>query len=163
MEPLSEFLALPEGTELVGIVRLLAAALLGGLVGYEREITQKSAGLRTHMLVSMGAALFVIAGVQGHMGIAEVSRVYQGLIAGIGFLGAGAIVRRSNGTSVKGLTTAASIWIACAIGAAAGSGHLWLPLSAGVLAWIVLGPLQGLEERMKPNGADGDPHEDEEA
>lgn len=151
MEPISWFFELPEAADvLTGVARLVAAAFLGALVGFQREITHKSAGLRTHMLVSMGAALFVLAGVQGNMGVNEVSRIYQGLIAGIGFLGAGAIVRRSDADAVKGLTTAASIWIACAIGAAAGSGRIWLPATAALLAWLILGPLQRVEDRLRP-------------
>src|SRR5260370_6093721 len=90
-----EFSSLPDAAEVTRVmVRLLLAALLGGIVGYEREHKGKAAGLRTHMLVAMGAALFVLVPERGGMGIADMSRVIQGVVAGVGFLGAGAIIKR---------------------------------------------------------------------
>ncbi|GGK04092.1 MgtC/SapB family protein [Pseudomonas matsuisoli] len=105
------------------LMRLVIAALLGGLLGYQREQSGKAAGVRTHMLVAVGAALLVIAPEQlGHGGDA-LSRVIQGIVTGIGFLGAGTIIKGSSVGDVKGLTTAAGIWLTAAIGVAAGLGH----------------------------------------
>ena len=104
-------------------VRLLLAAVLGGLQGIEREQHGKDAGVRTHMLVAMGAALFVLVSQQSGMPNADLSRVVQGVIAGVGFLGAGAILKLDGEERVKGLTTAAGIWLTAAIGVAAGMGR----------------------------------------
>jgi len=103
-------------------LRLLIAIVLGALLGYERETTGASAGLRTHMLVSLGSALFVLVPLQAGMAIEDLSRVLQGVAAGIGFLGAGAILKLTNEQAVRGLTTAAGIWLTCAVGVAAGMG-----------------------------------------
>ena len=96
--------------------RLLIATILGGLLGYERERKRKAAGLRTHMLVALGAALLVLVPVQAGMSLEDISRVIQGLVTGIGFLGAGTILKGSSVENVKGLTTAAGIWLTAAIG-----------------------------------------------
>jgi len=115
-----EFADLPSVAEVVRVtMRLLMAAILGGILGYEREQQGKNAGLRTHMLVSAGAALFVLVPQQAGMSEESISRVVQGLLAGIGFLGAGSIIKMSEKEQVKGLTTAASIWATAAIGIAA--------------------------------------------
>ncbi|MGV3742897.1 MAG: MgtC/SapB family protein [Burkholderiaceae bacterium] len=103
-------------------LRLLIAIVLGALLGYERESTGASAGLRTHMLVSLGSALFVLVPLQAGMAIEDLSRVLQGVAAGIGFLGAGAILKLTDEKAVRGLTTAAGIWLTCAVGVAAGMG-----------------------------------------
>ena len=91
-------------------LRLTLAAWLGGMLGYERELKERNAGVRTHMLVAVGAALFVIGPLQSGMEIADLSRVLQGIVQGIGFLGAGAIIVRTAERKIQGLTTAASIW-----------------------------------------------------
>jgi putative Mg2+ transporter-C (MgtC) family protein len=104
-------------------LRMLVAVVLGGLLGYERESIGASAGLRTHMLVSLGSALFVLIPLEAGMNIADVSRVLQGVTAGIGFLGAGAILKLKDENDIKGLTTAASVWLTAAIGVAAGMGR----------------------------------------
>ena len=118
----SEFSDLPDAGQVTRILlRLMLAALLGGLLGMEREQKGKAAGVRTHMLVAMGAALFVLLSQQSGMAHADVSRVVQGIIAGIGFLGAGTILKDEE--KVKGLTTAAGIWLTAAIGVAAGMGR----------------------------------------
>jgi putative Mg2+ transporter-C (MgtC) family protein len=104
-------------------LRLLVAAALGGLLGYEREQQGKSAGVRTHMLVAIGAALFVLIPQQAGASTADISRVLQGLIAGVGFLGAGAIILGTKQVETRGLTTAAGIWVTAAIGVAAGMGR----------------------------------------
>lgn len=103
-------------------LRLLLAATLGGILGYDREIKAKSAGVRTHMLVAVGSVLFVIGPMQSDMPIEDMSRVLQGVIQGIGFLGAGAIIVRSRAHQVEGLTTAASIWATAGIGIIVGLG-----------------------------------------
>lgn len=119
----SEFSDLSDVTQITKVtLRLLTAALLGGLLGYEREIKGKSAGLRTHMLVALGAAIFIIVPQLAGVSQVEVSRVLQGLIAGIGFLGAGAIMIGQQKENETGLTTAASIWITAAIGVTVGMG-----------------------------------------
>jgi putative Mg2+ transporter-C (MgtC) family protein len=104
------------------MVRLILAAFLGGILGYERELKRRSAGVRTHMLVAVGSALFVIGPMQSGMLIDDMSRVLQGIIQGIGFLGAGAIIVRARQQMVEGLTTAASIWATAGIGIIAGLG-----------------------------------------
>jgi putative Mg2+ transporter-C (MgtC) family protein len=118
--------------------RLVMAALLGGILGYERESKGKAAGLRTHMLVALGSAMFVLVPQQMGSGDAELSRVIQGLVAGIGFLGAGAIVKGKPGQEVEGLTTAASIWMTAAIGMAAGLGREATAILSAMLALLVL-------------------------
>ena len=120
----SEFSDLPDAGQVTRILlRLTLAALLGGLLGIEREQKGKAAGVRTHMLVAMGAALFVLVSQQAGMPSADLSRVVQGIIAGIGFLGAGTILKGGDEEKVKGLTTAAGIWLTAAIGVAAGMGR----------------------------------------
>lgn len=120
----SEFSDLPDAGEVTRILlRLTLAALLGGLLGIEREQKGKAAGVRTHMLVAMGAALFVLLSQQTGMASGDQSRVVQGIIAGIGFLGAGTILKGDDEEKVKGLTTAAGIWLTAAIGVAAGMGR----------------------------------------
>jgi putative Mg2+ transporter-C (MgtC) family protein len=107
-------------TEIVMALRLLLAAVLGAIIGYQRERAQKPAGLRTHTLISTGAALFTIASIYGFGVAADPSRLAAGIVAGIGFLGAGAIIRTRE--HLVGLTTAATIWAVAAIGLAAGAG-----------------------------------------
>ena len=121
---LSEFSDIPDATQITRItLRLLVAAALGGLLGYERESKGKSAGVRTHMLVAIGAALFVLIPQQAGASTADLTRVLQGLIAGVGFLGAGAIILGTKQVETQGLTTAAGIWVTAAIGVAAGMGR----------------------------------------
>lgn len=129
-------------------VRLMLAVLLGGLLGYERERSGKAAGLRTHMLVALGAALFVLAPLQGGMQVNDLSRVLQGVIAGIGFLGAGAIIKLGAQGEIRGLTTSASIWLTAAIGVAAGMGRESTAVLSTVLALVILGVLHKLEIRV---------------
>lgn len=118
-----EFSDVPDVATITRItLRLVLAALLGGILGYERELKRRSAGLRTHMLVAVGSALFVIGPMQAGMPIEDMSRVIQGIIQGIGFLGAGAIIVRARQQVVEGLTTAASIWATAGIGIIAGLG-----------------------------------------
>ena len=103
-------------------LRLLLAALLGGLLGFERESHGKAAGIRTHMLVCSGAALFVLGSELAGGGDDAMSRVVQGIVAGIGFLGAGTIIKGDRMHDVKGLTTAAGVWMTAAVGVCVGVG-----------------------------------------
>ncbi len=119
-------------------VRLTTAAILGGLIGFEREYRRKAAGIRTYVLVSLGSALFIVIPIQAEVSIADISRVLQGLVAGIGFLGAGAIINGDKKNHVRGLTTAASIWLTAAIGAAAGMGREASAVFATILTLFVL-------------------------
>jgi putative Mg2+ transporter-C (MgtC) family protein len=116
--------------------------LLGGLLGYERESVGASAGLRTHMLVSLGSALFILIPLQAGMRIEDLSRVLQGVTAGIGFLGAGAILKQQDRNDIKGLTTAASVWLAAAIGVAAGMGREATAVASAVFAFVILAILR---------------------
>jgi putative Mg2+ transporter-C (MgtC) family protein len=128
------------------VLRLLVALALGGLLGYERESIGASAGLRTHMLVSLGSALFVLIPLQAGMQIEDLSRVLQGVTAGIGFLGAGAILKQTDKSDIKGLTTAASVWLTAAIGVAAGMGREASAIVSAVFAFIVLSMLRRSKE-----------------
>lgn len=131
------------------LTRLLLAALLGGVLGYERESQGKAAGIRTHMLVAMGAALFVLVPEFDGMAVADMSRVIQGIVTGIGFLGAGAIIKHKTEENTQGLTTAAGIWMTAAIGVACGLGREMTALLSTLLALGVLGVLPRLVGREK--------------
>ena len=122
-------------TEIVMALRLLLAATLGAIIGYQRERAQKPAGLRTHTLISTGAALFTIASIYGFGGI-NPAQVAAGIVAGIGFLGAGAIIRTRE--HLVGLTTAATIWAVAAIGLAAGAGLYIISTITTAIALIML-------------------------
>ncbi len=118
------------------ILRLLLAAALGGVIGYQRERVGKVAGLRTNILICVGAALFTLVSAYGFTG-GDPSRIAAGVVTGIGFIGAGVILHRSGG-AVVGLTTAATIWAVAGIGLAAGSGLYLLAVVATALALIAL-------------------------
>lgn len=136
---LSEFSDIPDATQIARItLRLLVAAALGGLLGYEREKQGKSAGVRTHMLVAIGAALFVLIPQQAGASTADLTRVLQGLVAGVGFLGAGAIILGTKQVETRGLTTAAGIWVTAAIGVAAGMGRESTAVLSTLVALFVL-------------------------
>ena len=126
--------------ELEMVLRLLLAAALGAIIGYQRERAGKPAGLRTHILICVGAALFTVASLYGFGMTADPARVAAGIVAGIGFLGAGAIIRREGGI-VEGLTTAATIWAVAAIGLAAGAGlYLVSAVTTAVVSIVLLLP-----------------------
>ena len=148
-----EFSDLPSISQVVRIVvRLLLAAILGGALGFEREQKGKAAGIRTHMLVALGSALFVLIPEQVGVKVADMSRVLQGVIAGVGFLGAGTIIKGKEEESVKGLTTAAGIWLTAAIGIAAGMGRESSAVLSTILALIILAlvpKFAGLIERRR--------------
>jgi putative Mg2+ transporter-C (MgtC) family protein len=134
-----DFSDLPDAAAVTRLVlRLVLAALLGGVLGYERETKGKRAGVRTHMLIAVGAALFALVPQQAGMSDDAVSRVLQGLVAGIGFLGAGPILKLEERMEVKGLTTATSIWVAAAVGVAVGLGRGATAVLATGLALAIL-------------------------
>jgi putative Mg2+ transporter-C (MgtC) family protein len=133
------------GTATRIVVRLLMAVLLAAVLGWERERRGRPAGLRTHMLVGLGAALFVLVPLEAGMADDAISRVLQGVISGIGFLGAGAIIKFDDAGRVQGLTTAASIWATAAIGVAVGLGHHLTAIVATLIALVILSILQRLE------------------
>ena len=144
--PLAEVPSLTWGQILL---RLSLAAALGGAIGLERELRERDAGFRTHMLVAVGSALFTLVSAYGFhdflvKGGAEVrtdpTRIAAQIVTGIGFLGAGAIIRQ--GLSVRGLTTAATLWVVAAIGLSAGAGYYWAAVLTTALALILLGPLR---------------------
>lgn len=135
----AEFSDLRDVTQITQLsVRLLMAALLGGILGFEREQRGKAAGVKTHMLVAVGAAFFVFIPQQAGIADVQLGHVIQGVIAGIGFLGAGAILKGSDERHLKGLTTAASIWLTAAIGIAAGLGRESSAILCTLLALLVL-------------------------
>jgi putative Mg2+ transporter-C (MgtC) family protein len=123
--------------ELEMALRLVLAAALGAIIGYQRERAGKPAGLRTHMLISIGSALFTVASAFGFTGAVDPTRIAAGIVTGIGFLGAGAILHREGGI-VAGLTTAATIWVSAAIGLAAGAGLYLISAVTTGLVLIVL-------------------------
>jgi putative Mg2+ transporter-C (MgtC) family protein len=146
---------LPELSWVDVAFRLFAAAALGGAIGLEREVREREAGLRTHLLVSVGAALFTLVSAYGwsdftfstRSGVTfDPTRIAAQIVTGIGFLGAGAIIRQ--GLSVRGLTTAATLWLAAAIGMASGAGYWEAAVIATVGAIITLWPLRIVAHRM---------------
>lgn len=139
-------------------LRLLLAAFAGAALGIERELREQAAGLRTHLLVSLGASLFAVVSAFGFDAIvadeppgsarhAEVTRVASNIVTGVGFLGAGAIIR--HGLSIRGLTTAASLWVTAALGTAIGLGLYWAASIAAVIALLSLWALRGVRGRIR--------------
>jgi putative Mg2+ transporter-C (MgtC) family protein len=144
-----------------GIVtlRLVLAAVIGAAIGVERELRDQAAGLRTHMLVSVGACLFTLVSVYGFEAIAsdqapsaryDVTRVASNIVTGVGFLGAGAIIR--HGLSIRGLTTAASLWIVAAMGTAVAVGMYWATVVAAVITIVSLWGLRTVRGRIRRAG-----------
>ena len=138
-------------TEIELVLRLLVAAVLGAVIGVERELHDHPAGIRTHLLVALGSALFTVLSIVGFpspVGVAtDPSRVAAQIVTGIGFLGAGAILKY--GPTVRGLTTAASLWAAAGIGMAAGTGRPLLAVAATVIVIVSLWPLRVVSERVE--------------
>jgi putative Mg2+ transporter-C (MgtC) family protein len=120
------------------ILRLLLATALGAGIGFQRELAKKPAGVRTHSLICLGSALVMVVSVYGFQGDFDPARVAAGMIAGVGFLGAGVIFRGMRGDVVVGLTSAASIWITAAIGMAAGTGMYLVAVIVTVIAVLLL-------------------------
>ncbi len=145
--------ALPDVSTVVTIVsRLLTAFVLGGALGLEREAKGRAAGLRTHILVSVGSALFVLAPLMAGASMNDATRVMQGIVSGIGFLGAGAILKLDKEERIEGLTTAAGVWMTAAIGMAAGMGQEMVALITTVVALLVVGVLPRLGRIRHGNG-----------
>jgi putative Mg2+ transporter-C (MgtC) family protein len=136
---------MPSDIELLG--RLLLATVLGGAVGVERELADQPAGLRTHILLTVGACLFTVISAYGFGGVGDPARLAAQIVTGIGFLGGGAIVR--HGLTVRGVTTAASIWATTAIGVAVGAGRYLLATGGTVLVVATLVGLRALRDRLQ--------------
>jgi putative Mg2+ transporter-C (MgtC) family protein len=151
----SEFADLSDVEQLTRVgTRLLVAVLLGAAIGWQRERHGSAAGLRTHMLVALGAALFMLMPAQAGLDSGGMSRVLQGVVAGIGFLGASAVLKLGDRGKIRGLTTAAGIWTTAAIGAAVGYGREATALLATLIVLVILDAVARLERRVRPRQAD---------
>lgn len=142
-------LDLPAGLQLELLGRLLLSVLLGGVLGWERQMGQHPAGLRTHVLVSLGAAAYTLAGTYGVSGqgtVQDAGRIAAQIVTGIGFLGAGTIWRSGSDRVIYGLTTAASIWVAASIGMLVGFGQYILAAGCAILGFTTLRLMKGMEE-----------------
>lgn len=137
------------------LLRLSVAAGLGLVIGLEREKPHRAAGMRTHVLVALGSALFVTSALNAGASMDATTRVIQGVVQGIGFLGAGTILKLSDKAEVRGLTTAASVWLTAAIGVSAGLGDFWLAGIAAALGWFALRPLKVIEDAAFPQRGNG--------
>lgn len=140
----------PDGQQFATVlIRLFAALLFGAAIGVERQTAGKAAGLRTHMLVTAGSALFILAclGTGIKTNSDAISRVIQGIATGIGFIGAGSILKRESERDIQGVTTSAGIWMAAAIGVTVGLGGVGLALMATVLTLLVLRVTVWFEDR----------------
>ena len=152
MDILWEALAygIPNARELGHLsIRLVAAALLGAVIGIQREKAGKPAGLRTHILVCLGTAVFILACTGVGMSLDALSRVIQGIVTGIGFIGAGSILKLGHEQNITGLTTAAGVWMTAAIGIAVGLGSLAVAGLTTLLALIVLVLAAPFDRRME--------------
>jgi putative Mg2+ transporter-C (MgtC) family protein len=130
-------------------VRVSVACLLGGIVGWERHQEGKAGGLRTHMLVALGAVIFILIPQEAKMDFADITRVIQGVAAGIGFLGAGTILKLGDEHRIEGLTSAASIWLTAAAAAAVGAGWLWPAILGVAWGWVILFVIHRMEKRLR--------------
>src|SRR3954454_2146756 len=136
------------------VLRLLVAAILGGMLGYTRELLGKEAGMRTHMLVGMGAAFFMATGHHAGMANADLSRVMAGVLTGIGFLGGGVILKLASEKEIHGLTTAAGIWFTAAVGVGVGMGQMMTAIAGAVLGLAVLTIMRKIERRIRGRHSD---------
>jgi putative Mg2+ transporter-C (MgtC) family protein len=145
---------LPDGRQFMHIlIRLIASLIFGAVIGLQRERVGKPAGLKTHIIATLGTTVFVLACSAYGMSSDGLSRVIQGIVTGIGFLGAGAILKLDAQHDIKGLTTAASIWISSAIGVAVGLGVLGLALLATVLTLVILTFVKKFEVKFEKKGS----------
>ena len=155
---------LPTGAEIARIaVRLLFAVVLGGVLGLERRQVGKAAGMRTHMLVALGSALVILVPQLTGMSSADLSRVIQGALTGIGFIGGGVILKLSQEHQIVGVTTAASIWLTATVGIAIGTGRLGLAVVGTVLALVILTTFGRFEDWVigkAKSASDSKPSED---
>ncbi len=150
-----EFSDIPDMAELTRLsLRLLLAALLGGLLGYERETKGKAAGIKTHMFVALGSAIFMVIPLQIGVEVGDLTRVMQGMVTGIGFLGAGTILKGRDEESVKGLTTAAGLWMTSAIGMTVGLGQAGSAVLCTGFALLVFAVMPRLMHFAPVNGHD---------
>jgi putative Mg2+ transporter-C (MgtC) family protein len=131
------------------VARLGVAGALGAVIGFQRELEGKEAGARTHILVALGGALPMIFCLEAGMSMSDLSRVIQGLVTGIGFIGGGAILKLTEEHQIHGLTTAASIWITAGAGIAIGLGALWPAVIAVGFGWVILTLLGPLERHLR--------------
>jgi putative Mg2+ transporter-C (MgtC) family protein len=146
---MQDTLALPDSADIIRVSwRLGCAAILGALIGIEREWMRKAAGLRTHTTVSLASATFMLVIIESGATVSEMSPVIQGIAAGVGFLGAGTILKGDSAHTIQGLTTAATIWLTAAVGAAAGAGHVGLATISLVAALLTLSIFSLVERRM---------------
>lgn len=129
------------------IIRLFLAALLGGAIGYDREVHGKAAGIRTHMLVCLGAAIVIVVSRLDGIPMSEMSRVIEGVVTGIGFIGGGVILKLSQDREIRGVTTAASIWVTSAIGISVGLGQAWVAVLCAGVVWFILVVLGYFEKK----------------
>lgn len=142
---------IPDGQHLaILLIRLVTATVLGAAIGFERQRAGKAAGLRTHILVTAGTAVFILACLGAGMRANSdgVSRVIQGIITGIGFVGAGSILKRETEKNIQGITTSAGIWMTAAIGVTVGLGALGLAIMATVLSLVILRVTFWFETRL---------------
>jgi putative Mg2+ transporter-C (MgtC) family protein len=145
----SELQNIPSGAHVVRILlRLFVALIIGGMVGLQRELTHKPAGLRTHMLLALGTAFLIVAAEESGLSKSDLSRVVQGLVTGIGFLGGGAILKLTAEHEIHGLTTAAGLWMTAAASVAAGFGQLPLAIVGVCLGLVVLAAFVKVEKRL---------------
>lgn len=142
----------PDVHQMVRIsVRLLFAVGLAAIIGWERETANRSAGLRTHMLVALGSALFTVSSLEASGNEAsDVTRVIQGVATGVGFIGGGAILKLESENRITGLTTAGTVWLAAAIGVVAGLGKLGAAVVGILMAWIILVVLERFKWKALP-------------
>ncbi len=146
--PWDELILIPQwDLALQVIIRLLLAAFLGGAIGYDREIHAKAAGIRTHMLVSLGAAIVIIVSRLDGIPMSEMSRVIEGVVTGTGFIGGGVILKLSQEREIRGVTTAASIWVTAAIGISVGLGQAWVAVLCTIVVWFILVVLGYFEKK----------------
>ena len=139
---------LGDGAHVIRVaVRLIVAMLLGAVVGIERERAGQWAGLRTHMLVALGSALLVVIPSEAGLELGDTTRVIQGIATGIGFIGAGSVLKLADSREIRGLTTAAGVWVTAAVGVAAGLGFAGVAALSVALAWVILTAVGRLEAR----------------
>src|SRR5919205_880738 len=153
---------LPDARRLTHVlIRLVAATVLGEIIGAQRQRAGKPAGLRTHMMVTTGTAVFVLACSGVGMSQDALSRVIQGVVTGIGFIGAGSILKLDRERDIQGLTTAAGVWMTAAVGVAAGLGSLGVAIISTAFAVIILSLAKRFEPRIgRPRAARAEREED---
>lgn len=144
--------SIPDLPDLVRIVgRLSVALVIGAAIGLQRKVAHKAAGVRTHMLVALGTALLLVTASDAGLGPTDLSRIVQGIITGVGFLGGGAILKLTDEREIRGLTTAAGIWLTAAASAAAGLGQMAAALIGLLFALIVLALMAKIDAQPESN------------